>query len=217
MPRLRTGTVTYDNAKRCYVYKLTLNDGSRTPWLPLTPTAKSPIAEARAREVAKEKSEIARREKLTPEHFDMKRRPSKSAPAPGGETVGEYFDRWNAARAATGIGTTVDDRSRWRKWLARHLATKRMTDVTDRDLELVVEALDKAVRTGELRWKTAIHVWSTARKMFGDAHRSKDLALRVRRDNPARDVRGPDRGHTRASSFLFPRELDQLLRCERVP
>ena len=33
--------------------------------------------------------------------------------------------------------------------------------------------------------------------------------------NPARDVRGPDRGHDRASSFLFPAELHTLL--ERAP
>jgi integrase len=53
--------------------------------------------------------------------------------------------------------------------------------------------------------------------MFDDARRSKDLALRVREDNPARDVRGPDRGAVRASSFLFPRDIEQLAGHESIP
>jgi integrase len=80
-----------------------------------------------------------------------------------------------------------------------------------------VSALDKAVRQGELSWKTAIHAWGTCTKLFDDAARGKDLTLRCLETNPARDVRGPDRGHDRASAFLFPAELHTLLSRETVP
>jgi integrase len=53
--------------------------------------------------------------------------------------------------------------------------------------------------------------------MFADACRSKVLSLRVRDDNPARDVEGPDRGVDRSGPYLFPREFEALMRCDRVP
>jgi hypothetical protein len=59
MPRPLTGTVRYDVKKGAYQYKLTLPDGSRTPWIAVTPTARSAIAEARVREVALEASQLA--------------------------------------------------------------------------------------------------------------------------------------------------------------
>jgi integrase len=133
------------------------------------------------------------------------------------ETCGDYFGRWVKARAASGVRTTYDDKGRWKKWLAPHLSHKPVAGVTTRDLEHLVAALDGHVRAGQLAWKTAIHVWGTCTKMFDDAVRSKNLDLRARPDNPARDVRGPDRGHTKAGAFLFPSELDTLLRAPRVP
>lgn len=52
--------------------------------------------------------------------------------------------------------------------------------------------------------------------MFDDACNSKRLDLRVREDNPSRDVRGPDRGITRAKAYLFPTELLQVVSCDLV-
>jgi integrase len=133
------------------------------------------------------------------------------------ETCGEYFERWTESRRRTGIRTTADERGRWRKWLAPHLAVKPMARVATRDLELVVSSLDQDVRAGKLAWKTAIHVWGLVTKMFDDAVRSKDQSLRARKDNPASAIRGPDRGHDKAAAFLFPSELVTLLSCQAVP
>ncbi len=101
--------------------------------------------------------------------------------------------------------------------LAKHLDTKAISGVTTRDLENIVTALDRDVRAKKLSWKTAIHVWGLLTKLFDDACRSKDVALRARTDNPAKSVRGPDRGHDLASAFLFPAELIQLAACGLVP
>jgi len=114
-----------------------------------------------------------------------------------------------------GLVTVSDDRGRFSKWIAPQLGTLEMGRVVARDLETFVSKLDANVRAGALSWKTAIHVWGLLTKLF-DAHRSKDLALRVRKDNPARDVRGPDRGDDRAGAYLFPVELAALLSCEKI-
>ena len=53
--------------------------------------------------------------------------------------------------------------------------------------------------------------------MMADSCRSKVLEIRVRDDNPARDVEGPDRGEERSGPYLFPSEFLALLQCERVP
>lgn len=53
--------------------------------------------------------------------------------------------------------------------------------------------------------------------MFKDAHRSKVLALRVRQDNPALGVSGPDEGVKKSKSYIFPSEFLAVLSCERVP
>jgi len=53
--------------------------------------------------------------------------------------------------------------------------------------------------------------------MFSDACKSKVASLRVRRDNPATDVRGPDRGENKAKQWLYPNEAEALLACADVP
>lgn len=134
----------------------------------------------------------------------------------GGETCGAYFIRWIAARKREGIVTTRDDEGRWRKWLEARLASRAIRGVTTRDLELLVQAIDKDVRAGKLAWRTSLHVWGLVTKMFDDACRSKDVGMRVRSDNPATNVRGPDRGPDKASAFLFPSEVTRLAACALV-
>lgn len=80
-----------------------------------------------------------------------------------------------------------------------------------------MQSLDRAVQLGQLRWKTAINVWGVLSKMMKDASRSKVIELRVREDNPAREVQGPDRGVERAGAYLFPSEFLALMECDRVP
>src|SRR5262249_17919242 len=61
------------------------------------------------------------------------------------------------------------------------------------------------------------NVWSVVTKMFADAQSSKTAALRVRSDNPAAGVAGPDRGVTRSKTYLYPGEFLALVSCPRVP
>jgi integrase len=165
---------------------------------------------------------MANAARLTREDFGVKRRGAKApaiASPPGdaaGKSCDDYFDLWNKAREGR-IRTTADERGRWKHWISPHLGPKPIASVTTRDLEELVSSLDKAVRDGRIAWKTAIHVWGCVTKLFDDATRGKDLTLRCLATNPARDVRGPDRGHDRASAFLFPGELDALLSKETIP
>jgi hypothetical protein len=122
MAKERIGTVEYDPRKGCYRVRLTLNDGAR-PWVDLTPTARSPLAEARAREVAAERSRIAREENLTAADFGLKSRVAAELPAPA--TGAGDMETWLAAWAVVGcgqngrIGRSADGawRARRRSWL----------------------------------------------------------------------------------------------------
>lgn len=140
------------------------------------------------------------------------------AVAPGtGETVSEWFTRWAAARFTKGLRTTHNDKGRFGKWIAPHIGTRSITSIVRRDIEEIVQALDTAVLEGKLAWKTATNVWGVVTKMFKDAARSKVLALRVREDNPAANVEGPDRGADRTGPYLTPRVFEAVMICKRVP
>lgn len=134
-----------------------------------------------------------------------------------GETMDRWFVRWLAERAERGLSSVREDDGRWRRWLFPLLGDLRAKSVSRSDLERVVEHLDKRVRAGDLSWKTARHCWGLVTKMFSDACRSKRIDLRVREDNPSKDVRGPDRGVEKAKSYLYPEELLAVLRCAAVP
>ena len=218
MPRARRGTVEYvatkGEVKGHYRVRVTLNDGSRSPWIPLAPGPQRPAREEWATEQAAKYTAQAAKENLTPADFGIVR---DGDGAPKGETCAKYFDRWLASRVTSGLRSTKCDAGRWKKWIAPHLAILPIASVTTTDLERVVERRDRDVRASKLAWKTAVHVWGVASKLFDDASRSKNLSLRVRKDNPARDVRGPDRGNTKLRAYLFPSELATLLACERIP
>jgi integrase len=137
--------------------------------------------------------------------------------AEDGETMDAWVERWIADRRDRGLATARDDDGRWRRWLFPLLGVRPVASVQRIDLERVVEDLDRRVRAGELSWLTARHVWGQCTKMFSDASRSKRLDLRVREDNPAAGVRGPDRGVDKAKSYLYPDELLALVGCAAVP
>ena len=92
-----------------------------------------------------------------------------------------------------------------------------MSRITRAHLEQLVEELDHRVRAGELSWKTATNAWGLLTKAFSDACRSKVRALRVREDNPAEGVAGPDRGIQKSKAYLFPKEFLALISCQKVP
>ncbi|MBI2392784.1 MAG: tyrosine-type recombinase/integrase [Deltaproteobacteria bacterium] len=53
--------------------------------------------------------------------------------------------------------------------------------------------------------------------MFKQACKSKEIALRVRHDDPTREVLGPDGGIAKQKPVLFADEALRLLTCEAVP
>ncbi len=134
-----------------------------------------------------------------------------------GVTVSEWFVPWAVARDAKGLASVRNDRARFHKWIEPVIGAKQIATLTRRDIETVVQALDRSVRAGELRWKTATNVWGVLTKMMADSCRSKVLSLRCREDNPARDVEGPDRGVERSGPYLSPAEFIALMQCPRVP
>jgi integrase len=136
--------------------------------------------------------------------------------APKGETVAKWVERWLKYREGK-IADARHDASAFKAWIEPHIGKLLIVEVQRRDLERIVQALDEAVQRGDIRWKTAINRWGTVTKMFKDACRSKRLELRVRDDNPAAAIEGPDRGEQRASAYLFPAEFEKLMACADVP
>ena len=134
-----------------------------------------------------------------------------------GETVNEYFDRWIDVRDRKGLRSARNDRGRYGKWIAPHIGTRPITSVGNADLKDLVRSLDEGVARGGMSWKTAISAWGVCTKMFDDACRSKLAEFCVRVDNPAKSVRGPDRGADREGPYLYPVEFLKLASCEGVP
>jgi integrase len=215
VPKERSGTVWYDATRGCYRIKLTLNDGTR-PTIDLTPTAKSPFAEARAREVAVERSKIARDKNLTGEDFGL-RPPSKTAEGkPTGETVQQWVDRWLEWRSTRGLSTTSHDRGRLNNYVLPLLGPLPIRDVTRDDIERVVESLDRCIALPEddkdrISWKTASNVWVLVTKAFKDSVAAKQRDIRVRPDDPSAGVAGPDHGDRKSKVYLYPSEFLQLV------
>ena len=134
-----------------------------------------------------------------------------------GEAFAGWADRWLDHRAARGIGTVADNRSRLKQHVTPLLGGKAMSGITADDLEAVRDALDARIRGGSLSAGTARNVWCNVTSMFRDACRSKTRELRVRADNPATDIEGPDGGDEKPGPFLYPSEFLQLMRCAAVP
>jgi integrase len=134
-----------------------------------------------------------------------------------GETVAQYADRWIADRERRGLSTIGTDRGRLDNYILPKVGDKPIAQVNANDLRALVEHLDDVVRAGTVHWSTGRKIWGLVTKMFADSCRSKVAALRVRDDNPARDVQGPDAGEPTAKQWLYPNEIAQLLACEGVP
>lgn len=206
MPRLGrppTGSLVWRDGKPFGV-RVTLKDKSRRV---------IPFGE----EVTEERANVLRKVLAKRAHE------TGAVPAETKETVDEWFDRWLAAREKKGLRSTRTDRGRFHKWISPCIGGKAITEITRRDLEEIVQRLDEAVRKSSsaldnaFKWKTASNVWGVVTKMFADACRSKVLDLRVREDNPAREIEGPDRGVERSGPYLFPSEFEALILCDRVP
>jgi integrase len=197
--RPATGTVEWKRGR--WWARVTLADGKR-PLVPLDPAIPRED-ETRARACAAVVSAEAR--------------------AIGGvsvvvrETVAEYSTRWLPYRRERGIMSVDDDKGRLAKWVLPVIGALDVRRLGREDLEDLVNDLDTRVRRGELSWKTAVHAWSLVTKLFDDAGACKRRELRVRSDNPAKDVRGPDTGARKSKVYLYPAEFAKLMACDAVP
>ncbi|MGD0680079.1 MAG: tyrosine-type recombinase/integrase [Polyangiaceae bacterium] len=217
MAKERSGTIAYDDSKKCYRIRLTLNDGSR-PWVDLSPTARSARAEERARAVAAERSKIAREKNLTAADFGLKRRaePKRQAASSPTDAMQEWLGIWTAHRQRRGLSTALEVRRVYELHILPVIGS-HVRDWTRDDFRRLSRRLDERVQAHELTWKSARNFWVVATKMVADAAGSKLDELRVRDDNPAVGVEGPDRGARKAKQFLYPSEFLTLAACPAVP
>lgn len=138
-------------------------------------------------------------------------------PADPADTFKAWSERWLAHRKTRGLTGYKDDESRLRVHIWPTLGQVPIAAVTTEDLERFVVDLDAKIQAGAVSWKTARNIWGLVSKAFADARKSKDPALRVRKDNPAVDVAPPDEGTSKSKVYLWPSEFERLLRCDRVP
>lgn len=220
MARQATGTVTYVPARRGeaqghYRARVTCADGSR-PWIDLEPSAKSPKSEARAREKAAAYAERIRERGIVSVP-QLASKPVRLRSKAQSETVEAYSLRWLAERERRGLASIATDRGRVSNHVLPVIGHVPIKEVRGEDLRALVADLDAKVQAGTFGWKTAARSWGLVTKLFADACGSKVEALRVRDDNPAAGVRGPDRGERKAKQWLFPSEATALLGCDDVP
>jgi integrase len=205
--RPRTGSPEWRfNAKANraqWMARVTLKNGERSPWIALDPKISQDdkeAAQAATRIIAQWKEQMR-----------------VELPLTGDTTVTEYTRRWFDHREASGKTSVHSDRARFRTHIEPTLGARRMKSIKKQDLEDLRDRLDEKKNAGELAPKTTLNIWGLVTKIFDDAHRGKPRTFQVREDNPARDVRGPDRGARPAKQFLYPTELAQLLGCTEVP
>ncbi len=158
---------------------------------------------------------------------------ARDGKAVAGESCADWFSRLHSWKESKGLVTVRDMRGRVKNWITPILGPKPVRSVTRADLEGVVRRLDeeiaKRTRWYEehdedddepapgLSWKSAQNIWGEVTSAFDEACSSKNPELRAREDNPAANVRGPDRGIERSKPVLYPSEAAALLACEDVP
>ncbi len=208
MARPAVGSARWNPLKGHWEVRVTLTDGTRSKPIALVDREGRPTVleheKLRARDAARGISSRYRLDGLVPELV--------------GEVVNEWVIRWFEDRERRGLTSVRDDRSHYRLHVADMIGTKPIASVTRTDLENVVQELDRKVGAGEMAWKSALNIWATVSKMFADAANAKSRELRIPGfANPAKDVRGPDRGGSKAKQFLYPSEFLAFVTCPLVP
>lgn len=155
---------------------------------------------------------------LRPQAAPASKGGSKSTTA--AETVAEWVARWLTWRTARGLSTTPHDKGRLNNYVLPTIGLLSIRTVARDDIERVVEALDRKIAstdaTERISWKTAQNAWMLVTKMFKDATAAKQRDLRVRTDNPALGVAGPETGDRKSKVYLYPSEFRQLVSCAAI-
>ena len=153
------------------------------------------------------------------------RETSKRVDAAKGETCDTYFERFVEHRGAIGkVRRTRDLEGAWNTWISPRVGHLPTVTLSREDVEGVRNALDVEIAkrkkeggTSGLSAARAANVWSVLTSMMKEACTSKRKELRVREDNPCRDVQPPDKGDARTKTFIYPVEFLALMACEDVP
>ena len=225
MGRKATGTASYvagkDGSTGHYKVRITCPDGSR-PWIHLDPTPKSAKRLAWARERAAAYSERARNEGFVKadssvrNHTDISTQKAPNVLHDDGTASQAWWRALFAMRDRRGDSSTVDDEGRYRKHI-KPIVPGHLSRVTREDCERLRDSLDNKIYNATISWKTAANIWAVWTTACRLAATSKHKSLRVRTDNPCQGIEGPDKGHQRGKTWLWPSEFLQLVECETVP
>lgn len=143
-------------------------------------------------------------------------RESGGIPADNSETLSQYAKRWLDDRDGR-VHSIRDDRGRMRLHVLPTLGPLDARTFGRDDVERLRDDLDAKIVKGELAWKTAASVWTLVTSICGDMVDAKKRAFRVRQDNPARDVKPPERGARKQKQYLHPDEFLKFVSHEKVP
>lgn len=186
--------------------RVRLPDGTY-PWVHIEAASRQEAAEAfdRMRAVIRIQRQAQRRPRAT-----------------GALTVARWMtERWAPSRRNRGLRNVDCDMGRLDKHVLGIIGQTPIVAVTPGQLEALVVHLDALTHLpkaeGGISWKSAVCIWGLVSKAFDDAARAKDPTLRVRADNPAENVRGPDRGSRKDKTFLYPSEFLELWTHPLVP
>jgi len=209
--RPKTGTIVKTRDGRWQAV-VTLADGSRKRLEPFEAGTSKAMARERAAFWA---------EKYAASNVVGKDTKAPSAGGPGWWHA--YFEH----RASKGL-TPV--KVMYQAHLLPVLGVKHPRDWTKRDCEAVRDSLDAKITAGswerqigdttrryDFGWKRAWNVWALFTSACKEAANSKNRALKVRDDNPCRDVKPPERGAKKQKQWIYPSEFLQLLNCDAVP
>ena len=125
------------------------------------------------------------------------------------ETVEAYAKRWLDDREGR-VNSIRDDRSRLRDHVLPTIGPLDARTFTRDDVESLRDALDEKIASGALAWKTVECVWTLVTSMCGDMVTAKKRELRMRDDNPCRDVKPPERGIRKAKQYLYPSRVPDV-------
>jgi integrase len=132
------------------------------------------------------------------------------------EPVEQYAKRWLDEREGR-VHSIRDDRSRMRLHVLPVLGPLDARTFTRDDVEHVRDELDEKITSGRLAWTTVASCWTLVTSMCADMMSAKKRELRIRDDNPCRDVKAPERGARKAKQYLYPSEFLQFVSCESIP
>ncbi len=132
------------------------------------------------------------------------------------ERVEQYAKRWLDEREGR-VHSIRDDRSRMRLHVLPILGPLDARTFARDDIEDVRDDLDEKITNGALAWKTAASCWTLVTSMCADMVSAKKRELRIRDDNPCRDVKPPERGARKAKQYLYPSEFLQFVSSRGHP